>query len=457
MWGDSMGVSEDIRTEQIKPKSYLKLLLGLPAFGLLWGSQAFSEFGSSFTRMSLFLLAFEYGKRASVGAVTDGVVTTATAVSLLMACQAIATLVLGPFGGPLVDRTDRRRLMVMADIARCAITACFMLRPGLWVLLALVFLHSTLTALFTPARSSILPDVVPKEDLMTAASLWQATTQGLAMLGPAVAGMTVAWAGLEAAFLFDAFTFLTSALALARLRLPQRPRAPRPLSLRAYLADLRSGLAYTWGQRTVRYYVSGLAFVALVGAVFNVSAITYYLETLGLSEQQFGWVSASNGVGAILAALLIGRAAWARQKDRLFVAGVASLGGVLTSYLARPGFWLLLPLTALVNGLSVSIVISAQTILYETVAPDFRGRVFSLAGAALGAAPLVGYAVAGALSGRVQPNILMAVCGIALLTALPVMVHRTFLTRAILHAHRVGCGERRRLGDHLSRGQGSDQ
>lgn len=406
-----------------KHKGYLSLLK-IPSFALLWSSQAFSEFGSSFTRMALLLLAPELARPVSLGGGGPGLGGTVAAVSLLMACQMIPSLLLGPFGGPLVDRSDRRRLMVAADVARCLVVACLAFRSPLWVVLGLVIAHSALTVLFNPARSSIIPDIVPKEDLMTATSLWQATSQGVAMLGPAVAGMVIVWVGLEGAFLFDAFTFLASAMMLRSLRIPCRPREARSLSAARYLADLRHGLAYAWKERTVRYFATGLVVVALVGAVFNVSAVTYYLDSLRLSDQQFGWVSACNGIGALAAAALVGKAEWARRKDRLFVTSMGCLGGTLILYLARPGFWPLLPLTAVVNGLSVSIVVPAQAALYETVDLEARGRVFALIGSAMAAAPLMGYLVAGFLGGIV-PNVVMAGCGAALLMSAPVMILRS--------------------------------
>ena len=394
-----------------KVPAYLRLIRSYP-FGLLWASQAISEFGSSFTRMALFLLAASRGKGAG---------GTAATLGLILAAQMVPPLLLGPFGGPLIDRSDRKRLMVVVDLARAACVGFLLLEPGLTGVVGLVFAHSTLSVLFGPARGSVIPEIVAKEDLMTATSLWQVSSQGLGLLGPAVAGVLVAAFGLRAAFVVDASSFLVSALTLAALRLPRLAEGRRRVTVRSYLDDLGQGFRYVIRTRKVLFYMASLFYVMLAGGIFNVVAAVYALDVAGLSQSQFGLVTAANGVGAITAAFLVGKYGGRVPKSLLFVSSVGLLGVCLGLYALRPGFGGLAALAFADNGLCVAALIPAQASLYETVDRDFRGRTFALFGAALSAAPLPGYFLAGPIAAVVPPSVILGLCGAAVAVGAVVM------------------------------------
>jgi len=290
-------------------------------FRLLWAGQAVSAFGDG-----LFPIALAFAVVELTGEPEDlGLVFTAVLVPRVV-------LVLA--GGVWADRLPRQRVMLAADVLRCATqaaTAVVLLRGSadLWTLVALAALYGAGDAFFAPAVTGLVPETVPPGRIQQANALLGLTRSASFLAGPAVAGVLVATGGPGWAFAVDSASFAVSALFLARMRLP---RAAHPVRT-SFASELRAG----WREVRGRTWVwASIAFFS----VWNLSMGALYVlgpfvakESLG-GAASWGVIVSCAGVGS-----LVGAAAALRFRPRrplatgLLLFGVAALEPAV---LARP-------------------------------------------------------------------------------------------------------------------------
>ncbi|HSF02359.1 MAG TPA: MFS transporter, partial [Solirubrobacterales bacterium] len=194
----------------------LALLGRRPGFARLWIAEVVSLGGDWFTLVALSVAV----ARASHG--------SGLALGALIVTQLLPMVVLGPWSGLLVDRVDRRRLLVASDLLRVVIVLLFIpavASARLAPLYGLALLHFGVATVFEPGRAAILPSLVEDSELVRASTLSSVTWSVMAAIGGLASGAVLAMLGLRAAFLVDAATFLASALLIVSIP-PSQVRAP---------------------------------------------------------------------------------------------------------------------------------------------------------------------------------------------------------------------------------------
>jgi MFS family permease len=220
-------------------RPFFDLLKNNRNYRSLWMGQVVSEIGDHFNTISVFSLA--------MAATGSGLV-----VSGIMLSRAIPAVMAGPLAGVLLDRMDRKRIMIASDVVRAVVALGFILaeRSGaitpLYVLSGLLMFASPF---FTSGRSSILPSITTKDELHTANSLTQTTNWMALTIGTMLGGLSVMHFGYDWAFLFNAFSFSFSAFCVARIRVARgelrakRKLAPDGKAVRPW-AEYIQGLRY---------------------------------------------------------------------------------------------------------------------------------------------------------------------------------------------------------------------
>lgn len=180
-------------------------------YRFMWMGQVVSEIGDHFNNIAVFSLALEHTKSGLV-------------VSGVMLSRAIPAVLAGPIAGVLLDRVDRRRIMIVSDLIRFVIALGFILSVGSssnWMLYVFSALLMFASPFFTSGRSSILPRIASKEELHAANSLTQTTQWTTLTIGTFLAGFSVMKFGYAGAFVFNALSFLVSAICIWQLRVPE--------------------------------------------------------------------------------------------------------------------------------------------------------------------------------------------------------------------------------------------
>jgi hypothetical protein len=231
-----------------------------------------------------------------------GLTRSAAALGDVLAAKAVPMVVIMLFGGVIADRWSRRLVIIVADAARCVIqgTVAILLITGhatVWELAVLAAGHGAATALFYPASTGLMPEVVPEHGLQQANALRGLSLSAGNIAGPAIAGIVIAWAGTGAAMALDAASFAVSALFMAAVT----ARAiSQPESGGGLLAQLREGWREFTRRRWVWLTVSG---TSLSNMMFGILLV-------------LGPVITSRGLG--------GAAAWAAIMTAF---GIGSLAG----------------------------------------------------------------------------------------------------------------------------------
>lgn len=321
------------------------------------------------------------------------------AVGGVLLFRVLPALVFAPFAGVLADRFDRRRLMITADVARAMLIASIPWIDHLWVLFPMSAAMEVLSLLWTPAKDATVPNLVAREQLLTANQLSLITTYGTFPLGGLLVAVLAAIAAqlgrIDAlavlrvhpenlAFFVDAGTFLFSATMIATLprRLMVVKRARTQFGGQNVLRDLAEGLRFVRKNRIIRTLV-GSAWVAFTGgaAVISLGPIFAKAATSGgdPTAAATGWGTLILAVGIGLVGGMITAGALARKvpRERIFPVGLMVSGAavILTASMRTMppavGFTVFIGLGAGVAWVTIF------TLLQERVEDRLRGRTFA--------------------------------------------------------------------------------
>jgi MFS family permease len=281
-------------------RSYWQVLRRNPNYARLWVADATSLIGDWFSLIALAVL---------VSRLSEG---SGLAVSGLLLAQLLPAVVVGPFVGILVDRWDRKHILIASDLMRVVITLGFLLVRGpedLWLVYLLTIAQFCVSSIFEPARSAIMPRVVQPSDLITANVLSSVTWSAMLAIGGLLGGFVSAYLGITTALLLNSFSFILSAFLISRIRsIDGASFRPEPVESHQRGGGIREGLRYL-RQRTSTAALLLLKAGSAVGSIETLRVL--YATTLFAGSDQGAWslgmLSAAAGVGAVLGPLLLER------------------------------------------------------------------------------------------------------------------------------------------------------
>ncbi len=381
-------------------------LRGRRAFWQVWTAQAVSVVGDGMHRAALLWWA------AST--------RSAGAVAFLALCAMVPLIVLSPAAGSLADRHPRRRIMVGADVMRIGTSAALalaVLHEGtpLIVIGALTATAAAGEAMFTPAFTASLRQLLPPEELAAGNAMNLANSAAGGLVGPALGGALVAWVGAGDVLVLDAVTFLASALLVATAAIPPHPTRTEPGDTET-AAERESGWQILRRLPEVRGLTALAAVLNLCTAPTSVLLVTLVVDRLHRDATVYGLLDACVAAG-MLAGVALTSTLSSRQPRPAMLAGLTALGlsFVLVGLVAEP-WWSATMFT--ITGLGLVLTNSfLLTRLQTIVTPDQQGRVFGVAGALANGLRPIGLAAAGPLVGAVGPALSYTICGTGMLAA----------------------------------------
>lgn len=360
-------------------------------------------------------------------------ITTQTGSPALVSITLIASLgpkaLLSPIAGTAVDRWNRKRVMIAANLGRGALVLAIPLfgRHGALVpvVVSVALLTGILDAFFGPAKSATIPRVVPEDQLDGANGLVE-STNSISRMFYAVAGLVIGVTGSFAAFYVDAFTFLVSAALLVTLSTqsgePRRETSAQEADVRSKirrtLSDLREGFVYVFSSTLVVSIVLLFLLYGMIIGPFGVVLPMYSKDFLGLGSVTYGLLYAGVYLGIFVGGLALNRydKFFASHRGYVSIGGLTGTGFCLIGLGVNPargvagGFFAGLCLF-LFGVVAVGIWAPARSMIQSTVPDEMMGRVFSIVGAVSSAALPLGIAAAGPLLSYVQPQTLFALMG----------------------------------------------
>lgn len=349
---------------------YLEVLRAHPHFRRLWLADVASLFGDWLNTLAIYAL---------VRSITD----SPAALGLVFIAKLAPNVFASPFAGLLVDRFDRRRLMIAADLVRAAIVSCFLLLDaGSWVgwVYLLAVAQVTVSAVFAPARSAATPNVVPPEALATANALGAITWSTILTVGAGLGGILVDLLGTQAVFLIDAGTYLVSALLIGRTVIPQSTErgAAGAGAVAAVLRGIGEGVRYMRAHPGVgRIACSKAAWSLGAGAVYYLYVLVAPTIFPEAPSTAIGVVYAAaglgTGIGPVLARAWLPERLWARNLGFVLAAGGSAyvLFGLLPWELAT------VALITVAGSAGGANWVMSTVLLQQRTEDRYRGRVFA--------------------------------------------------------------------------------
>jgi MFS family permease len=347
---------------------------------------------------------------------------SALATSAMFAAEMVPALFVGSVAGVFVDRWDRKRTMVAANLLLTIGLLPLLLVHSddrVWVVYLVSFFESVVAQFFSPAENALLPTLAGKEHLVAANALNALNNNLARLVGPALGGVVAAWFGLVGVTLVDALTFLLAAALVIlvtasgkveRVGLEQTAEAAE----RAWIGVWRewlAGLRLVRRERLVAALIAMSAIGSLGEGVMGVIFVVWVKEVLGGGAQELGWLMSAQAVGGLLGGLAIGMLSRHLSTLRLVTLGpiTFALGDIalFTYPLVLSGLWPGLLLIALVGLPAAASGASRTTLMQSGVRDEYRGRVFGAVGTTQSLLRLVGLLIAGALGGRVSPILLL--------------------------------------------------
>jgi len=323
-------------------------------------------------------------------------------VGLLGLGRALPQMALSLYGGLLADAVDRKRLMMALQLVQCvisgtlaAVTIAGVVTPGMLFVAAVFFAFCT--ALETPSRTAVVPNLVPSEVLASAIAL-NTTQRSVAMIvGPSLAGIALAVAGPAPCYVIDAASWFAMLTALLLVHRPLQARAAGAVSMEA----LAAGVTFVVSRQVI------FAFMILdFGATFFGSTTAllpiYSRDILHVGEVGLGLLYAANSIGAILAGVIMSTRASVDRAGKWVLIGVAVYGLCTIGFGLSDVFWLsILMLAGTGAGNTVSAVL--RSVANQILTPDeFRGRVAAVNSVFVMGGPQLGQFESGAIASVVS-------------------------------------------------------
>ena len=305
-------------------------------------------------------------------------------LGLLAAVQFLPILVLGLFGGLLADHLPKRRTLVATQASQMllALVLAALTASGLvqvWHVLVLAVLLGCSNALDLPLRQAFIVEMVGRDDVGNAVALNSAIFNAARIVGPAIGGLAIAAFGLATCFFFNGLSFSAVIGGLLLMRedeLLSRPHILRPTTVRGVLDNLAEGLGYVRHTPIVLLAVTVAGLVSLFGINFNVTVPAMAGTVLHAGAAGYGFLQASQGVGALTAALAI--AFSARPSVRVLFGGGIALGLLEVLFAVSRFFPLSMLLMFGLGAATISMGATANTLVQLAVPDQLRGRVMSV-------------------------------------------------------------------------------
>jgi MFS family permease len=394
----------------------LGLLVRRREFGLVWTGALVSMMGDWILWIALPIRVFE-------------LTGSALAVGLLVAARVAPAIIFGTVAGVLVDRWDRRRVLVVANLLQAAALLPLLLVDSpatVWLAYPVIAASAVLFSFTDPAESAYLPRLVAGSELAEANALNSLNNSLARLVGPAAGGLLFVLGGLHGVVIVDAVTFFAGAALIAAVRTPGLPEgaaddgdppAAASSALRRLAREWLDGLRVIRSSRVVSVILGVNAATAIGEGVFAVMFLIWVQRTLLGGAAEYGSLMSAQAIGGVLGGLFAGWFARRLPPARLFGLGLIVFGlldALLFNYpLVLSGIALGVIVIAVVGVPGVALLAARQTLIQTQVPDRYLGRVFSALGTTAALLMLGSTLIAGAVGDAASPIALLNVQALA--------------------------------------------
>ena len=338
-------------------------------FTTFWIGQSISNLGTGVTTFALPLIIFKLTGSA-------GYLAAANALTYL------PFLLFGLFLGALIDRTDRKRFMIAANVCRGLLIGSVALLYAthllsVWSVLAVIFAMATLNAGYLPAQLAAIPSLVQPDEIVRANGRVQATVSAAWILGPALVAVLVVVVPVQVVVLIDAFAYFCSVVSLLLVRRSFDAAARRPAQA-SVLGDVGEGLRYVLGHPVLRPLAIMTGLFVLVDTTTAAQLVLFAKDHFHADDSQAGLFYTATGVGLLVFSLSAARIRRHASFGRVVLVAGLVKGFFLVLVGLTPWYWTALVLWGLSDGVTMLYNINTVSLRQLIVPRELLGRVMSV-------------------------------------------------------------------------------
>lgn len=325
-------------------------------------------------------------------------------MGIMFMAEMLPRVLFGSLAGVFVDRWDRRRTMIVADLLRAGFVLLLLLvhsKDLLWLIYVVTMVQSIITQFFTPATSAIIPSIVDEQALVGANSLSSLSESVTRFIGPPIGGILFALSGLTGIVLLDSATFLFSACAIVFIAVPKLVNENQKMvgvssAIAKVGRELVEGLQLIKDESVLLWTFIVMSILMLGQGVIYVLLVIFIQRVMHGGSEVYGWMITAQGVGSLVGALLVGGVTKFVRPAYLVTCALVIASCSFFVIINVPVLGLVIPLIAFVGLFSVGGMIVFQTLLQSNVSDKYRGRVFGTLSTVLSLSMLVGMLIASA-------------------------------------------------------------
>ncbi len=335
-------------------------------FSLLWSGQFVETIGCALTSLAASILVYR---------LTGG---SALSVGLMLMASAAPSLVVGLIAGVIVDRYDRRRIMIVADVMR-AVLVCLipiLVSQNIIWLYVIVLLISTIGQFFDPAWESVLPEAAPDEELAAANSLMAISTFGSTAIGFAASGMIASSSSIDYAFYLNAVAYLFSAVCILFIRV-KKVETTEKTSVGVVFSNLKSGIQALFNNPVLRSLILLAIPLAFSGGIGNSLLLPFATRALNATEFEYGLQEGLTSVGFVAASLLMAVYLNRWREGQWMVVSLLGMGLAGIVYSQLHSIPLAIAVQMLSGFMNAPWVIARRLLTQRNTEVEVRGRVAS--------------------------------------------------------------------------------
>jgi len=422
--GDQPENIELQNTENKKPRAFA--LLKNWNFSALFLGGFISNVGSYFTYVAIIFLALNFTQNLAPNEATR-------AIALMTTFTLTPMLVLGPIAGVLVDKYDRKKVLVIADIFGALAAFGLIFAGQIWHLYLFALFSSSVRQFFYPAKTASIPRIVKQDQLLSANGFIQTSSNLSRLIGPLLAGFITSIFGFNVAFIIDGISFLVSAGLIISIRTDLKPeKKEERVSFGSVMTGLKEGFKLSFGDRIITFLLISFGFVILLIGMVDPLIVPYMSFEFGVGEREFGMLMSFSAISGVIAAIALSIKGQLNRKLTFMsiTVGIASFCLVFIAvapFLPGGIIWLYIGMS-LVGMINVGFNIPFSTLLQTIVRNEHLGKISGVIDTVLNAASLLAATMAAALAGVISTSfifgigaVLIALASVGSLIAIRVM------------------------------------
>ncbi|WP_250674694.1 MFS transporter [Paraclostridium ghonii] len=345
-------------------KEYLRILKNRN-FTLLFLGQWVSSLGSSINYIGITWIVMKLTNQISD-------------LGNVLILMKVPTIIIGPFAGVWVDRLNKKHIIIFCDLIRGILSLTLLFSVKVKIIYVVILIQSIFDVFFNPALYGLTPQIVKKEELVSANALIVMAGKISLLIGPCIAGVLIAKFGVSSVFLINGISFIISGISEMFINYKHKKINGIEVEKEKFFVSFKDGIEYILRKPLIQFVIIFFATTSIAFGSFNMLYTSYLTEELSFNAQAYGWAMTVFGVGSLVGSFLIGKVSVKLPELKIIVVGMGLYGMNHVIFSMCNGKIAILIAFACCGLIAAIINIAYGVYLQKYVDVEKLGRVFSI-------------------------------------------------------------------------------